>query len=511
VSLSGCASGSGNVYFHDDKLASSWTETDKTFSGAGYTKVYDDQLIRLAEARSRENLVLARLMAARRDRDVQDIVDEPDETASVWRLQGLLDRDWQSLVGKDRRLRDIPRPELIQLARLDQNVAAARGDIDRAQNFADDDRREIRAAAREARAKATLAQAKAKRTKTATPADAAPAQVDLSCKAVRVSPPAGAAGARLVENCNDLAGTEQVLADYLARIGPIKAGSDLSETMIAFEKADRATRTDVAGELSKALADQIEAAKTVSDEGAVAQLSEFRTNLDGFLRSVGSPGLKLASLDHLAGEVDLALIANVCADPDAFDKAVADAAKCDTVEETSTTGKAGAIWSALGALAELADATDPRFRSVAWLAGAKAIVEAAKADAKLDADQARGQAAANSAAVDAAIRQASALASAQLVLSGFDNCKGGRFACALVYFGESRNTGGIPKALLRARPLQIELEYGVRRERLFAEQQGQLIKAASAQIKAYLDGGVDPKLIAQLLFDAGLIGVAVAK
>jgi hypothetical protein len=84
------------------------------------------------------------------------------------------------------------------------------------------------------------------------------------------------------------------------------------------------------------------------------------------------------------------------------------------------------------------------------------------------------------------------------------------FECAIVYYADSRNLGAAPRALLAQRQLQIEIEYGVRRERVASQREGELIKAASAQIKAYVEGGVDPALVARLAFDAGLIAL-VAK
>lgn len=521
---SGCASGRGIAYFHDYSLAASWTEADKTFSSASYTKVYDDQLAKLAEARSRENLVLARAMAARRDRDVQDVVDEPTQAQQIGRLRTLMEEDWAGLVGG--RLDAVPQGRLIVYRRMVQNLATARTDLERAQNFAEDDRRDIRAAYREAQALAVLKHEAAVREARAEggapprPPQSIAAPTDLSCPAVKAAAPAEITGAgagratipelwkRLLSNCKTIGGVEVRLRSLSGPLRGVSAGSELSQSMVAFNAADRKTRANVAGELSAGLAAQIKDSEALSEGGAVARLKTFRKGLDGLLRTIVLPAAKLAELDHLSGEIDLALIANVCAAPAEFDKAIADAAKCDEVEATSTTGKADAIWSVAGALAELADATDPRYRSVAWLAGAKAMVDAAKADAKLDADQAKAQAAANGAAVDAAIRQVSSLASAQLVLNGFNACVGGRFPCALIYFAESRNSGAVPRVLLRARPLQIELEYGVRRERLLAEQQGQLIKAMSAQMKAYLDGGVDPKLLAALFFDLGLVRAA---
>lgn len=507
--------GCGSVYFHSNSLATSYAPTDKVFAEASYTKVYDDELARLADARSRENVTIARLAAAQRDSDLQTIAGaEPDPHAPLGQpanpadaLRAAIQADWEALVGfrdtnnngviddKEMQVQGFAqRPDLKTLSQLGFTVARRRADVARGENYAEDQRRAYRAT-------------------DAAKADTPPR--DLSCKAMLAGPkPPGRRGEPLVQLhtlCGRLAQDQAGLNAALAPLEGALDGSEIDALVGEYRAAVAQTRTDGADAFVADLSKQIEAAKAVTDKGAVKDLNSFREDLHKALDKGLSPLAKAAGLDELAQEIDEALIADVCAAKDSFDKAIVDAAKCGTQDATSTTAKADAVWSFLEALAQLSDATDPRARSASWLAGAKAIVDAAKADAKLEADQAKAVVTARGALLDAAIRQTAALASAQLALDGFNACTGGRFECGLVYFVESRNSGAIPRALLTARPLQIEIEYAVRRERRAAETEGKLIQAASAQIKAYVDGGVDPALIARLALDAGLIGAVAAK
>ena len=84
-------------------------------------------------------------------------------------------------------------------------------------------------------------------------------------------------------------------------------------------------------------------------------------------------------------------------------------------------------------------------------------------------------------------------------------------ACALPLYVDALNRGGIPAALLAGRAGQIAREYAVRRERAAADKESQLLIAASNQLDAGTQAGIDRDKLIGFVFDAIVAGVALSK
>ena len=281
---------------------------------------------------------------------------------------------------------------------------------------------------------------------------------------------------------------------------------------MAVASAQVATSPDGAGALAAQLTAQIAKDQAAAAAGGGFDFSALRLKLAGFLNTA-QPVASQIALKVVSQHLDALLEADICGAPaGVFDPAVK-ASTCAAYAPRSEAGKIGAVLGFADALAVVAKSDKPSGRGQQWLAAAGAIIAAQQADADLQAQAAQLIQAAAQQTLDGVVVEASLLARAQLALDagkgtdgGKSGCRGDAGACGFVFYSQAWNRGRIPGEVLAARDFQVTREFAVRRARAAAERESLVIKAASAHLKSYVDGGVDPKLAAQLLFDAALIG-----
>ncbi|MFI4973068.1 MAG: hypothetical protein ACHP84_00855 [Caulobacterales bacterium] len=222
---------------------------------------------------------------------------------------------------------------------------------------------------------------------------------------------------------------------------------------------------------------------------------------------------KVDALAHLSEIVDAISRADICNEPKQFDAATVTAAKCDAASATPIQTKASDSWAFLNALAMLADATNPKSRSVQWLAGAQAIIAAQTADAKLQADRDAAKVSAAQAEFRALVIEVTEDADAQLYLNKAPrhDCGAAAMTCSLPLWIDATNRGAIPAAILAGHADQIDREYAVRRERAVADRRSQLLIAAANAEDAGVKAGVDPTMLTTLLFDLAAVAAVAAK
>ena len=274
---------------------------------------------------------------------------------------------------------------------------------------------------------------------------------------------------------------------------------------------------DAAATIKDSLTQQISDAKAVNTADQ-DKLASFGKSLQSVLDQLPTGAAKVEALTQISGVITALSRAAVCNEQSQFDKETIAAATCDK-PATPLDAKAQATWEFLNALSMLSDATDKKARSAQWLAAAQAIVAVKKQDAALVAAQQAAKADAGQRRFQALATQVSSEVISLQVLNKTARgdagarlgCTGTPLACALPLYIEAVNRGAVPAALLDNRVTQLARRYAVQRERAAADRDSQLLKAASDQMQAYVDGGVDPTLILTLLTDAGIVGVLAAK
>jgi hypothetical protein len=165
-------------------------------------------------------------------------------------------------------------------------------------------------------------------------------------------------------------------------------------------------------------------------------------------------------------------------------------------------------------MAIAADDNDPRYRSASFLAAAKALAAAQKADAELIVAYDKAAMVRANARADYLLGELALLVRAYGALTktkGAANCGVAAVDCALPIYIASWNDGRIPVEVLDGRDLQAARELALQRQETVAAQQRAILLAASTSLKAYADGGIQPQTLARVAQSVGLIAATAAK
>lgn len=503
--LSGCQS----VYLHDEGLKTSTAKAHEALAGATPLKPFDDQLANLEAFAQREDLAVADFWTAARDAHLNGLIAAGDEGIRR-RMPGEVSKRYGALVGG-------VDPERIETLR--EELIRAREAKARQERQAEGQRD-------------AFLELWHKKNPDPEGEEEAPEEPDLSCKTLiltsadeerrlRQGDEADIRLATLIATCRAF-DREGGKADKA--LMALTAGGGLVARTADELKAAEAETEEQLSERARALKLAIEKAKEFDEQtSSQAQLAKLRDDIRDVLDNAGA-ATQLAGWKKADALVHGLLRAEICDAPDdAIDEATRTAAECDKVEDNSTTGKAQAGWAVLKAVAQLQDAGAEQRRSVNWLAGAKAIIAAEKADAALRLAQKSATAAMLRDKLDAQIREAAALAGAQLWLQprgrlvgapAMNNCwaaarapqRRANYNCAFAAYSDAWNQGRVPAEVLAFRPIQIDREFAVRRARSAAEKQYALAIAGAATLKQYGEGGIMPESVAQLLLDLTTIG-----
>ena len=508
--------GSAQIYGHSDRLQKATDAAATAFPDqATALKPFDDQLANLTAFAPQEDLVVAQYWASVRDQQMTYAIGAPDTTTGAKLLSDDVDRRLATLLGAGNPVNETGWLTVPVLFNQRGNTVRA------AARIADD-----------------LSDARADYQKT----EPVGKSRDLTCPAVlgpQPEPPEGppepgkqaqdAIFVKLVTLCHQeqtassSANTNSVAAIDAQIIAIADGGipgaphGALAAALLDLETAETATKPNLAPVNAK-LAAEIAKATALSKTDDATGLLAFRDAINSVLKTV-SPATKVAGLDKVSTALDALLLSDTCDSAKVTDDAKK-AAGCDKIEAQSTTAKVQAIWGFAQALAQLSDASDPHRRSAQWLAAAKAIVQADKDDAELDAAQKKMEAEILRNQVRALAFEGADLVAARMAAAGkptkcFTSAKVGavdkQFACTLAPLVDAWNDGRIVAEVDTFRLIQFEREYAVRRARAAAAKQYALAQAGITSAKAYGAGGIKSATVAQILFDAAVLGLLGGK
>ncbi|HEY3949828.1 hypothetical protein [Phenylobacterium sp.] len=482
LSVGGCAS----VYVNDPDLAKQADAADTNVQGGDTVKPFTTQLTNLNGYGARQDLAVAVRDVAMRDALVAPLLGLSDakgqhddakaldalDADACARLQGLVGGD-PCKAGKTAAIVPLAN-ELTQAGgRLISTLGIVASTRDAYERYRD-------------------------------PKDTTKDDCDTLTKAAKINP-GGITVTQLLANVQTICGQqvddENRLRTIVGNVGLTSA----SEIGHAFAATLPTTPAKSAAQGDKDLTDAIAAAKDLAVKGDVAQLNTFQSDVETALKGMSSAA-KLGGLNHVQAELANTLTGALCSPPPPS------GTDCSGVAKSTTSGRTAAVWSVLQAIAQIRDADDPRYRSANWLAAANAILAAEKSDVSILAN-AEAQAVASAKARTAALSaEAAALAQVHQYAKGGASCPAASaYACGLAAYLVAWNTGVIPEDILAYREPLIFTRAALQRQQAAQTEQQSLARAASASLKAYADGGVQPSVIAQLLFDAGLLGVAASK
>jgi hypothetical protein len=477
----------GGVYLHSAGLASQVDAMDAAAQASNTLKPYDDQLANLTDFARQEDLAVATLGAARRDGEVQGLLATPV-------APGAID-------GRAQALRNDACGRLKTLLQVDVCTDDAR-----LQELADTSQR-LSDSLVSVQAQTVLVSSDLHTFARRYPQAKTPNCVGVAAQ--EAAAPAGTGEATWLDtintDCQTLSADNAEVKRWRDRIAPAK--SDDPDTIAQAAAADATAAAKASGggnltALQAAIGKVQAAAKAGGDLGALA---DFETSITSALSNV-DPVLQVAGLKAAQSDLAEATAAVSCAG----------ASVCQAQLNGAITGKASAAVGMLHALAQMSDTVAGRSPAAHWLAAAQAIVAAHKADAQLQADADKANAAAAALRYRVRVQEASLLAATALLAegqgvnaSGVASCQPpSAFACALPFYVDSWNQGRVPAQILSWRAVQQFRALTVQRQRLVAQEQRSILLAATATLKAYGDGGVDPSAFAQLLGALGVIAIA---
>lgn len=508
--------GSAQIYGHSDRLQKSTDAAATAFPDqATALKPFDDQLANLAAFAPQEDLAVAQYWASVRDQQMTYAIGPPGPAEGTKLLSDDIERRLVTLVGAGNKIDEtgwLTVPVLFNL-RGNEVRAAARIADDLSDARADYQKTEPVGKSRDLTCSAVLGpqpdQPPGPPEPGKTAQDAIFAKLVTLCQQEQAaSNPANATSVAAID------AQIIVIADGGAAGAPHGA---LATALLDLETAETATKPDLAP-VNKQLAAEIAKAAALSKTGDASDLLAFRDAINSVLKTV-SPATKVAGLDKVSTALDAILLSDTCDSTKVTDDAKK-AAGCDKIEAQSTTAKVQAIWGFAQALAQLSDASDPNRRSAQWLAAAKAIVQADKDDAALAAAQKKVETEILRNQVRALAFEGADLVAARMAAAGkptkcFTSAKVGavdkQFACTLAPLVDAWNDGRIVAEVDTFRLIQIQREYTVRRARAAAAKQYALAQAGITSAKAYGAGGIKPATVAQILFDAAVLGLLGGK
>jgi hypothetical protein len=350
-----------------------------------------------------------------------------------------------------------------------------------------------------------------------------PGQPTPSCVNVAAQEAAAPAGSALALELDTLSGHCQALDNLNAPINRIKtlfAGAvigdtptNLGDSVAAAADADEAARAKAlgGGDLTALQAEIAKLQKAGSDKTDLGTLQDFEKSIQAALADV-DPALQVVGLDQLQATLTRLSAGVACAG----------ASSCQGQQASGVASQSSATVGFLNAIAGVADASAGRGSQAQWLLAAQAIVAAIKADAQLQADADKANATAADIRFQLSVREVSRLVTTLVIAQTSPAtkndplpatvaslCFGAEgFDCALPYYVDSWNGGRVPADILSWRQIQRFRTLTVQRQRLVAQEQRGILLAATATLKAYGDGGIQPGTIAQLLNAAGVIAIA---
>lgn len=484
VTLTGCST----LYFHDDLGASKASEANKQLTDAPSLKPFDDQSANLAAFASQEDKAVAHYWTVARDAEFADVLAAKDQVAVLKRLV-------------DDRLSNLAPAALIDPAAL-ANLAELPESLSRLSDYQN---------TFEENAEANLVN-------------------------YRLLKPDDKRGCKEIENLNDAgvralrgAGTTAERALERAAKSCVEARKYRNEFAVGraqitsfgglladeFAKAND-KRAEATGELSarsQALDAKIKEAEEWAKAGDAAKLETFRKDLTTLLQGP-SEAIKAAGWADAEKQIDAILRTLVCVAPKGgtTDEEIA-AANCDAIDKGSTTDRAVANFKLVQALLALADVQSSKAKQAQWLLAARAIIAGERTDAALKLDLAQTAAKLSGQRYEYLLNEAATLAGIKRLFQGHhgSSCRGTPFSCGFAAYVGSWNDARIPAEIFPYHALQSERLYAVRRSRTISEKQRALALAGTGALDSRYAGGVQPSLVAQLVFDAGIFGAQVAK
>jgi hypothetical protein len=483
LGLGGCTT----VYVNDPDLAKQADAADTAVQGADTLKPYSTQLANLQAYSAQQDLAVANRDVATRDGVVTSMLDDtPADSLAA------LDKD------ACKRLE-----ALVVSEGLDsENTCADKHKISLLSSFFDRAGSDSRVIDEDQQTvEATRAAYERVRTDP---------KIKDDCETLRtatLSPSFGIDGPgqlyALQDDCRQLDLAQQGLKGLVDGLG---LGPDSALTAAYRDAQPPAPRPKTTtSEQDQQLEDEIQRAKDLAKGGDLKSLADFQAEIEDILKD-SSGAAQLVGLTRVQQALAGVLSGTLCSPPPAS------GVDCKSLAVASTAGRAAAVWSLLEAIAQTMDANDPRLRSANWLAAANAILTAEKANATIQANAEAEAVASAKTRFTFLARAASGFAKVDLASPPKPSCPGADpWFCGLAAYLSAWNDGLIPADIYAYRETLI-FSRTVLQQQLAAqtEQQG-LSRAASASLKAYADGGIQPSAIAQLIVDAGLFGVAAAK
>ena len=504
----------GGVYVHSDSLAKQADSIDAAVQGADTLKPYDDQLANLAAFAAQEDLAAATLAVARRDAQVQYLISRPmgDAKAPDQRSRALVVLACARLAALTAPASENPadpppasgpcgdpaRLESGSLKGLDLGALRALAPLSRWFTAGQVDTAMLTLVTRN----------DINRFKRDHPTSPVPACDSVKTQMASASEPTIARDLDTIDKACQAAQLLDSTKAVQRIIPPDQSVADWVAKSLGENGSAEAKQA-----ASQLLADQIAAAKAKAKTAELPALTALQTKIQNAL-DAPTPVLQAAGWSSVQNDLSQMTAAVGCAG----------AATC----QATLKGAYGEGSAALGMLDAIVGARDVyagRVEAAHWLAAAQAIVSALKTDAKLLAAARQAAQDADKARYRVRVQEASLLATSVLLAadqSPYPKHKSPRdpadqigrcdqsdgFYCALSYYVASWNEGQVPAEVLTRRDLQAFRAVAVQRQKAAAVAQRSILLAATGAIKAYGDGGVDPKVIAQFLAAFGIIGIA---
>jgi len=478
------------IYLHSPSLEKATAKASTSLPDqASALKPFDDQLAALTAFAAREDIAVAEYWTTVRESHFMNLIALDVETDRRHTLGRVIGTRLEELAGRQ----DVD-PDLV---RTRQSAIDARARADREadrrrqlywESAPEDEQRELSCQA--------VTEALASRDPARLPAAAEPRRRYL----------------RIGDACASWNSFDRRVAEAEARLD--RMGGLIGAERAALRQAEEKTTYRPSPRIAE-LQTQIRQAATFAESGsASARLEILRTSLRE-LAEGASEATRALALDEAGKVLDELLRGAVCDSPAVTAEAKTEAG-CGADTPTSTAGRARASWAFARALAQLADANAPDRRSANWLAAAKAIVAAEKADAELRLQQAQAEASAAGQRLAALLREMLHLATArQALLRPLAECHGGAPGgdrrpnprCAFAAYVDAWNEGRIPAEILRYRPVQIQRSFAVRRSRAVAQRQYVLAASGAASLRDYGAGGIRAPEVAQAIADLAILGL----
>lgn len=492
------ASGCASVYIHDAQLAERAEAARTAVDAADFLAPYDQRIAELAALSAREDSAAIALHVAYRDAQLALMAD-----SNASDRRGIagdeLGRSWLRVMGADASpvAMSTFRDRVDQMHQADVRARASRQAanlqmVELGHRYRDDVR---------------LAQTTAQSLQCDN-------LIGLSDQVVNEDP--GAVHLRGMRTlCGEISRLDQrdAFAPLLAD-GAVRAGSLLTalEHLVAARARvapDRAAEGVTAYE--RALQAELRRAEEAGQSTAAARGLAFEAALTAHLDQASAFG-EFIGWSRMESELDRIGRAMTCRAP--AGAASADelkAANCAALGDVTTEAKTSVLLSFAAAIAQVEDANDEAIRSGRWLEAARAVIAARKEAARLRLARDRSVLASAEQRVRALVLEADAAARGLLALRGERGlCTSPATACAIQAYVDGSDKGAAPAAALEMREIQADRLLNAQLARLAAQTDAALLRAAAGQLDEYAKGGFEPAVIAQVVYDLGLLGLVAS-